>query len=96
MEKSILQTLAEFIEILEKTSISEMVKKESLEKSRMYRLDQSACEGRLVQEYTELLCTLNKICEQKQNELSEFDINRRVENFRTGSNPIDKILRLLQ
>lgn len=96
IEKSILQTLAEFIEILEKTSISDEVKKEAFEKSRMYRLDQSACEGRLVQEYIELLCSLNKICEQKQNELSEFDINRRVENFRTGSNPIDKVLRLLQ
>ena len=96
MEKSILQTLAEFIEILEKTSISDEVKKEAFEKSRMSQLDQSACEGRLVQEYIELLCSLNKICEQKQNELSEFDINRRVENFRTGSNPIDKILSLLQ
>ena len=96
MEKNILQTLAEFIEILEKTSISDVVKKEAFEKSRMSRLDQSACEGRLVQEYIELLCSLNKICEQKQNELSEFDINRRVGNFRTGSNPIDKILRLLQ
>ena len=95
MEKSILQTLAEFIEILEKTSISDVVKKEAFEKSRMSQLDQSACEGRLVQEYIELLCSLNKICEQKQNELSEFDINRRAENFRTGSNPIDKILRLL-
>ena len=94
-EKSILQTLAEFIEILEKTSISDVVKKEAFEKSRMSRLDQSACEGRLVQEYRELVCSLNKICEQKQNELSEFDSNRRAENFRTGSNPIDKVLRLL-
>lgn len=95
MEKSILQTLAEFIEILEKTSISDVVKKEAFEKSRMSRLDQSACEGRLVQEYIELLCSLNKICEQKQNQLFEFDSNRRAENFLTGSNPIDKVLRLL-
>ena len=81
MEKGILQTLAEFIEILEKTSISDEVKKEAFEKSRMSRLEQSACEGRLVQEYIELLCSLNKICEQKQNELFEFDSNRRAENF---------------
>lgn len=39
MEKSILQTLAEFIEILEKTSISDEVKKEAFEKSRMSQLD---------------------------------------------------------